>query len=105
MPQNARLAEDGHGSGVLRCRLSSAQTRPPRVGCGAAFRPDRRAAFLGHIIFQVEGGLVTYRMRWPLGDRLRCQCDVECSGSRLPRASEILDLMRDDIPLLNETRA
>src|SRR5271165_657362 len=67
MPQNARLAEDGHGRGVLRWRISSAQTRPPRVGCGAAFMPDRRAAFLGHIIFQVEGGLVTYRMRWPLG--------------------------------------
>ena len=61
--------------------------------------------FLGHIIFRVEGGLVIYRMRWPLGDELRRQSDVECSGPDCPDASEILDLMRDDIPLLNETRA
>jgi hypothetical protein len=54
--------------------------------------------------FRVEGGLVTNRMRWPLADELRRQCDVECSGPDCPDASEILDLMRDDIPLLNEAR-
>jgi len=67
-------------------------------------RPARRAAFLGHIVFRVEGGLVDRRLRWPLGDELRRQCDVECSGPGCPDASEILDLMREDIPLLNEAR-
>jgi hypothetical protein len=67
-------------------------------------RPARRAAFLGHIVFRVEGGLVTSRLRWPLGDELRRQCDVECSGVSWPDVSEILDLMREDIPLLNEAR-
>ena len=61
-------------------------------------------AVLGHVVFRVEGGLVTSRLRWPLGDELRRQCDVECSGPDCPDASEILDLMRDDIPLLNEAR-
>jgi len=68
-------------------------------------KPARRAAFLGHIVFRVEGGLVANRLRWPLADELRRQCDVGCSGSDCPDAAEILDLMRIDLPLLNEARA
>jgi hypothetical protein len=68
-------------------------------------RPARRLAFLGHIVFRVEGGLVTNRMRWPLADELRRQTDVECSGPDCPDATEILDLMRADLPVLNEARA
>jgi hypothetical protein len=68
-------------------------------------RPARRVAFMGHIIFRVEGGLVANRMRWPLADELRRQTDFECSGPDCPDAAEILDLMRDDIPLLNQARA
>jgi hypothetical protein len=67
--------------------------------------PSRRVSFLGHIIFRVEGGLVTNRMRWPLADELRRQVDVECSGREYPDATEILELMRGDIPRLNEARA
>ena len=67
--------------------------------------PARRVSFLGHIVFRVEGGLVVNRMRWPLADELRRQVDVECSGPRCPDATEILELMRDDIPRLNEARA
>jgi len=67
-------------------------------------RPARRVAFLGHIVFRVEGGLVTTRMRWPLADELRRQTDFECSGPDCPDATEILDLMRADLPLLNEAR-
>jgi hypothetical protein len=66
--------------------------------------PARRMSFLGHIVFRVEGGLVVNRMRWPLGDELRRQVDYECSGRDCPDAAEILGLMRDDIPLLNEVR-
>lgn len=67
--------------------------------------PPHRVSFLGHIIFRVEGGLVTNRMRWPLAEELRRQVDVECSGRGCPDATEILELLRDDIPRLNEARA
>ena len=67
--------------------------------------PARRVSFLGHIVFRVEGGLVTNRMRWPLAEELRRQVDVECSGRGCPDATEILELLRDDIPRLNEARA
>jgi hypothetical protein len=66
--------------------------------------PARRAPFLGHIVFRVEGGLVTNRMRWPLAKELRRQVDVECSGPACPDVTEILDLMQADLPLLNEAR-
>ena len=68
-------------------------------------RLAHRVAFLGHVVFRVEGGLVTSRMRWPLADELRRQTDVECSGPDCPDASEILGLMQADLPLLNEARA
>jgi hypothetical protein len=68
-------------------------------------RPARRVAFLGHIVFRVEGGLVARRMRWPLADDLCHQTDIGCSGPDCPNATEILDLLRNDIPLLNEARA
>jgi hypothetical protein len=56
-------------------------------------------------VFRVEGGLVINRMPWPLAEELRRQVDVECSGPGCPDAMEILELMRDDIPRLNEARA
>ena len=68
-------------------------------------RSARRVAFLGHIVFRVEGGLVDHRMRWPLADELRRKVDFECSGPNCADATEILDLMRADVPLLNEARA
>jgi hypothetical protein len=70
-----------------------------------SIRPARRMAFLGHIVFRVEGGLVANRMRWLLADELRRQTDVECSGPDCPDATEILDLIRADLPLLNKARA
>ena len=68
-------------------------------------RQARRVSFLGHIVFRVEGGLVINRMPWPLAEELRRQVDYECSGPGCPDATEILELMRDDIPRLNEARA
>ena len=67
--------------------------------------PPHRVSFLGHIIFRVESGLVTNRMQWPLADELRRQVDIECSGPECPDATEILELLRNDIPRLNEARA
>jgi hypothetical protein len=66
--------------------------------------PSRRTPFLGHVVFRVEGGLVANRIRWPLAEELRRQVDVECSGLGCPDATEILELMRGDIPRLNEAR-
>jgi hypothetical protein len=67
--------------------------------------PARRMSFLGHITFRTEGGLVTNRMPWPIAEELRRQVDVECSGPGCRDAMEILELMRHDIPRLNEARA
>jgi hypothetical protein len=67
--------------------------------------PARRVSFLGHIVFRVEGGLVINRMRWPLAEELRRQVDHECSGPECSDATEILELMRNDTPRLNEARA
>jgi hypothetical protein len=66
--------------------------------------PARRLAFLGHIVFRVEGGLVINRLAWPLAAELRRQVDYEYSSRDCPGAAEILELTRADIPLLNEAR-
>ena len=63
-----------------------------------SIRPARRVSLLGHIVFRVEGGLVVNRMRWPLGDELRRQADFECSYPDTNNDTEILDLMRADLP-------
>ena len=68
-------------------------------------KASRRIAFLGHIVFRVEGGLAANRRRWPLADELRRQVDVERSGPERHDATEILELMRADLPLLNQARA
>ena len=68
-------------------------------------RPARRTAFLGHVVFRIEGGLVTNRMHWRLADKLRRQVDLECAGPECPDAREMLALIREDIPRLNEARA
>lgn len=67
--------------------------------------PERRVEFLGGILFRVEGGLVRQRLRWATADRLRQLVDLECHRPRILDVSQLLDLMRDDIPLLNRLRA
>lgn len=68
-------------------------------------RPGQRANFLGTVVFRVEGGLVRQRSRWPTGEELRRLVDIECHGPSCPDATEILQLMRNDIGLLNEERS
>jgi len=60
--------------------------------------------FLGGIVFRAEGGLLKDRMRWPLGDRLREQMDIEANGCGVAAAAEPLALMRNDLSSLNEER-
>ena len=67
--------------------------------------PRQRVAFLGGIVFRLEGGCVRKRLRWPTGGELKRQVDTECNGPHCPDATEILQLMRNDIPALNGVRA
>ncbi len=66
--------------------------------------PARRVDFLGGIVFRVEGGLLKDRLRFSTGDELRRRMDLDCNGPDCPEASEILELSRLDIPLLNALR-
>jgi hypothetical protein len=67
--------------------------------------PSRQIALLGHVVFRIEGGVVRNRLRWKLADELRRQVDFECAGLESREAIEIVDLVRGDIPILNEIRA
>lgn len=68
-------------------------------------RVGQRINFVGTTVFRVEGGLVRQRARWPIGDELRRLVDIECNGHDCTDATEILQLTRDDIGLLNEERS
>jgi hypothetical protein len=65
----------------------------------------QRVNFLGTVVFRVEGGLVRQRSRWPTGIELRRLVDIECHGPSCSDATEILQLMRGDIGLLNAERS
>jgi len=66
---------------------------------------DERVGFLGNLVFFAEGGLLRSRLRWPTGDELRRQAEIESHSPHGPDASEVLALLRRDLPLLNEERA
>lgn len=65
----------------------------------------RRVNFLGTVVFRVEGQLCLQRLRWPVADELRRMVDIECNGPHCADATEILNLMWADIPVLNGVRA
>jgi hypothetical protein len=67
--------------------------------------PHQRIAFLGGFVFRVEGGMVRKRLRWKTGDKLRRMVDIACNGPHCRDATEILQLMKADIPVLNDVRA
>jgi hypothetical protein len=67
--------------------------------------PRQRVPFLGGIVFRLEGGCVRSRLRWKTGDELRRMVDFECNGPHCRDATEILTLMRRDIPVLNGVRS
>jgi hypothetical protein len=64
----------------------------------------RRVNLRGNIVFRIEGGLVSRRSRWPMADELRYMVDVGSHGPACVDATEILQLMRDEIPALNGVR-
>lgn len=65
----------------------------------------QRMRFLGTIVFRVEGGLARRRFQWSIGEELRRLVDIECNGPNCPDATEIIQLVRNDISALNEARA
>ncbi len=67
--------------------------------------PTRRVDFLGGVLFRVEGGLLSKRLRWSTGDELRRLVDLECHGVDAPSVAQLLALLRADIPILNYARA
>lgn len=81
-----------------------------RTGCQTARRvcslipAGRRVEVLGGLVFATEGGVLAKRLRWPLADDLRRQVDTECHGMETSAASELLDLLGVDIPVLNGIR-
>ena len=65
----------------------------------------QRVTFLGGVVFRVEGGLVRKRLRWKTADELRRMVDIECNGPHCRDATEVLQLMKADIPVLNGVRS
>ncbi len=63
-----------------------------------------RTKFLGNLIYRVESGLVLNRLRWKTGDDLRRMSEFECPAFRHERVAEAMELLRTDMPLLNEAR-
>jgi hypothetical protein len=86
------------GRVALRCFLgtgaSAAKWVQQHVPC------ELRLAFLGDVVFRLEGGLVKNRLSWPTGTLLREMVDKQCYGP-----PEIFELMRFDLPKLNEVRS
>lgn len=66
--------------------------------------PRDRAEVLGGLVFRVEGGLLRRRLQWPTGEYLRRVMEVEAVGFGITDATEALDLLRNDLPLLTEER-
>lgn len=65
---------------------------------------QRRIKFLGHALFRIESGLVKCRVRWPVGDSLRLLADSGFSGISADTTVELLQMLRADLPSLDEER-
>lgn len=63
----------------------------------------KRVDFLGDVLFRVEGQITRQRVRWPTATELQQLVDIECNP-RCDDGSEILGLMRADLPTLNQVR-
>jgi len=68
-------------------------------------RPDRRVGVLHGAVFRAEGGLVRQRVLWPCAATLRRLADDGYHGLQLPDPAAFLDMIRADLPKLDEERA
>lgn len=66
---------------------------------------SQRTGFLGQALFRIEGGLLARRVGGELSDRLHSELMFETMGVAPEAATQALDLMRQDLPLLNQIRA
>lgn len=66
---------------------------------------SERIGLLGNILFAVEGGLLRSRLDWGTGSLVRRMAEHESQGARCPDGRPLIDLLRRDLPLLNEVRA
>ena len=64
----------------------------------------KRVDFIGDVLFRVEGQITRQRLRWPTAAELQRLVDIECAGHGCADATEILGLMRADLPALNDVR-
>lgn len=55
-------------------------------------------------LFRVEGGLVRQRIAWPAAATLRAMADAGYHGLKLTDPATLLDLIRADLPKLDEVR-
>jgi hypothetical protein len=67
-------------------------------------RAERRVAVLHGAIFRVDGGLVRQRVRWPCAATLRRLADHGYHGMNMPDPTAFLDMIRADLPALDEVR-
>jgi hypothetical protein len=66
--------------------------------------PRKRLRFAGETLFRVESGLCLSRVQYPAALTLRRLADENFHGLRLADPREPLELLRNDLPLLNEVR-
>lgn len=65
---------------------------------------NKRRWFLGEVLFRIESGVVANRLRWKAGDDLLQKAALECFGLEPSAVSELTELLRSDLPKLNEVR-
>lgn len=66
---------------------------------------ERRLSVLAGGIFRVDGGLVRQRVMWPCAMTLRWLADTGYHGMKLPDPAAFLDMIRTDLPKIDEERA
>jgi len=66
--------------------------------------PRKRLRFAGEALFRVESGLTLRRVQYPAAQTLRRLADENFHGLRIAAPREPLELLRNDLPLLNEVR-
>lgn len=66
--------------------------------------PRQRLRFAGEALFRIESGLTLRRVQYPAALALRRLADENFHGLRLADPREPLELLRNDLPLLNEVR-
>jgi hypothetical protein len=64
-----------------------------------------RAEVLGGLVFRAQGGLLRRRLQWPTGDYLSRTMVIEANGFGIEDATEVLDLLRNDLPILTKEQA